>query len=59
MAHVPPYHTDSCEDPHAHTNVYHDHQECQDGQRIKPEHRIPGTGGKPRCKVCMNLESSM
>jgi len=59
MGNVAPYHTDSCEDPHAHKNVYHDHAECQDGRAIKPEHRKPGTGNKPRCKVCTNLESSM
>ncbi|MDB5394111.1 MAG: hypothetical protein JWM91_1617 [Rhodospirillales bacterium] len=59
MSHVAPYHTNSTEDPHTHTNVHHDHDECQDGKRIKSEHRIAGTGGKPRCKVCMNLESSM
>jgi len=56
---VAPYHTNATEDGHAHTNVYHVCDECQDGKRIKPEHRIEGTGGKQRCKICMNLESSM
>jgi hypothetical protein len=59
MTHVAPYHTNATEDGHAHTHVYHVCDECQDGKRIKPENRIEGTGGKPRCKICMNLESSM
>ena len=59
MAHVAPYPTDSADGQHAHTHVYHDCDQCQDGKRIRPEHRLAGTGGKPRCKVCMNLESSM
>jgi hypothetical protein len=35
--------------------VYHDHDDCPDGKRIKPQHRSSGTGGKPRCTECIKL----
>ena len=55
MAKVPPYHTNSTEYPPSHREVYHDHDDCPDGRRIKPQHRLAGTGSKPRCKECIQL----
>ena len=53
MAKVAPYHTNSIE--YSHREVHHDHDDCHDGKSIKPQHRVSGTGGKPRCKVCIGL----
>jgi hypothetical protein len=44
MAKVSPYHTNSTEYPPKHREVYHDKDTCPDGKRIKPEHRLAGTG---------------
>jgi hypothetical protein len=55
MAKVGPYHTSSTEYPPEHRNVHHDHDDCKDGKRIKPEHKEYGTGNKPRCKECIRL----
>jgi hypothetical protein len=55
MAKVAAYHTTSTEYPPSHREVYHDHDNCHDGKAIKAQHRVSGTGGKPRCKVCINL----
>lgn len=55
MAKVPPYHTTSLEYPPEHRNVYHDHVDCPAGKTIKLQHRVYGTGGKPRCKDCVRL----
>ena len=55
MSKVYPYHTNSVEYPPEHRNVHHDHDDCEDGKRIEPKHREMGTGGKPRCKVCIRL----
>jgi hypothetical protein len=52
---VAPYHTNSLEYPPEHRSVHHDHDDCPDGKRIKPQHRLSGTGGKPRCKECIRL----
>ena len=51
----PAYHTNSPEYAPKHRNVYHDHNDCPDGKRIKPEHRVNGNGGKPRCDECIKL----
>ena len=53
MDKVSPYHTNSME--YEHRNVYHDHDDCKDGKQIKPQHRLMGSGGKPRCKECIRL----
>ena len=53
MTKVWPYHTNSLEYPPEHRNVYHDHDDCPDGKKIKPEHRERGDGGKQRCKECI------
>lgn len=52
---VAPYHTNSPEYAPKHREVYHDHDNCHDGKAIQPRHRESGTGGKPRCKVCIQL----
>lgn len=49
------YHTDSPEYPPEHREVYHTHENCPDGKRIKREHRKDGTGGKLPCKECKKL----
>jgi hypothetical protein len=48
MAKVPPFHTSEPEDP----EVYHDNSDCPHGQRIKPWHRVNGTGGRKKCSWC-------
>ena len=55
MSKVAAYHTNSSESPPKHREVYHDHDDCHDGKAIKREHKESGTGGKPRCKVCIGL----
>jgi hypothetical protein len=55
MAKVPAYHTTTPEDGVHHRNVYHDHDNCPDGKRIKPQHRVSGTGNRPRCDECKKL----
>ncbi len=56
MAKVKPYHTETPEYPPEHRRVYHDHDDCPNGRRIKPEHRQPGTGNKLRCLECEKLD---
>ena len=55
MAKVPPFHTSSIEYLPEHRNVHHDHDDCFEGKKIKPQHRVSGTGNKPRCKECIKL----
>jgi hypothetical protein len=55
MAKVDPYHTKTYEEPPEHRNVYHDHDDCPDGKRIKPWNREPGKDGRPRCDECIKL----
>lgn len=55
MGKVPPYHTNSHEYPPEHREVYHDHDDCFEGRKIKPEHREDGKDGKKRCRVCERL----
>lgn len=52
---VASYHTDSVKYMPDLRSVHHDHDNCADGKRILPQHRIGGTGNKPRCKVCIKL----
>jgi hypothetical protein len=52
MATVIPYHTDSCEYPRKHREVYHDKDICPDGERIKAEHKLKGMRNKKRCLKC-------
>ncbi len=55
MGKVPAYNTSSEQYPPENRNVYHDHDDCADGKRIKSEHRESGTAGKARCKSCIDL----
>ena len=54
MAKVRAYHTTLPERP-PERDVYHDHDNCPDGKRIRPEHKAPGDAGRPRCKECVKL----
>ena len=56
MAKVAPFHTDSDEYPPKHREVYHDHDDCFEGNKIKDKHREEGTGGKKRCGFCAGLD---
>lgn len=41
-----------------HREVYHDQSECQHGKEIKRDgNDVPGTGGHPHCKRCIELET--
>jgi hypothetical protein len=51
-----PYYT-SATDPANEGGVYHDHEGCPAGQRIKPEHRVSGTDGRSLCKDCQSMAS--
>jgi hypothetical protein len=55
MSKVAPYHTNSPEYPPRERNVYHNHDDCPDGKRIKPWHKQQGDAGRPRCDVCIRL----
>jgi hypothetical protein len=55
MSKVAAYHTTNPEYPPTHREVYHDHDDCQYGKAIKAVDRLPGTGGKLRCKECIKL----
>ena len=50
-----PYHTNRLEYQSKHREVYHDHSDCPDGKRIKPEYKLSGTGNKLRCDECKKL----
>lgn len=56
MAKIAPFHTNSEEYPPSHRNVYHDQSECGYGKEIKPQHRVDGTAGRPRCDECEKLD---
>ncbi len=56
MSKVYPYHTNSPEYPPEHREVYHDHDDCFEGKKIKSWHQLSGTGGKQHCKVCIRLD---
>jgi hypothetical protein len=49
------YYSTSPEDMQRQRYVYHDHDNCPDGLRIKPENKQWGTDGRPRCDVCIQL----
>lgn len=51
MAKVAPYHSINPRDP----DVYHDHDDCPNGQQIPPENLRSGTGGYPRCGSCERM----
>jgi hypothetical protein len=49
------YHTTTPESDPGHRNLYHDQNICPDGTRIQPEHRVSGTGNRPKCDWCKEL----
>jgi hypothetical protein len=38
--------------------VYHDNTECSTGNNIESENLAQGTGGKPKCRECANLDAA-
>jgi hypothetical protein len=58
MPKVRAFHTTSEEYSEDHRTVYHDNDNCGYGAEIKPEHRVPGTGGRPRCDRCGDLAAA-
>lgn len=48
----PSYHSSDLRDP----RVYHDYRDCPNGQQVRPENRVAGTGGLPRCGGCKRLD---
>jgi hypothetical protein len=58
MPKVRAFHTTSEEYSADHRSVYHDNDNCGYGAEIKPEHRVPGTGGRPRCDRCGDLAAA-
>lgn len=55
MAKVDDFNTITPEYSPAHREVYHDQSACKFGRAIKPEHRLPGKGGKKYCSECKKL----
>jgi hypothetical protein len=55
MAKVPAYHT-SLSEYGGERDVYHDHDDCPAGRRIKLEHRTSGTANRPKCDDCKDLD---
>lgn len=51
MSKVPAFHSKLRSD----RPVYHDDNECTEGNNIEPENRVPGTGGRPKCDHCRRL----
>jgi hypothetical protein len=37
------------------TKVYHDNDQCTEGNNIEKQNRISGTGGLPKCDHCKRL----
>lgn len=38
-------------------SVYHDNTNCNTGNNIEKENLRQGTGGKPKCKECSDLDA--
>jgi hypothetical protein len=49
MPRTSPWHSDK-------EGHHHDNTKCEAGSRILPHNRIPGTGGKPLCMICAQLD---
>jgi len=56
VAKIAPFHTDAREYLPRNRQVYHDQDNCFEGQKIKDKHRKPGTGEKERCGFCVGLD---
>ena len=52
MTAVPLFYTNSAEYPAAVRDPFHDTAECQYGQQIKSDDRLPGHGNRARCQEC-------
>lgn len=50
------YHTDSDEYPPEHRSVYHERKDCPVGKLFPRSLMSGGTGGKERCKNCVNMD---
>jgi hypothetical protein len=48
MAISGPYYSVASTDP----PVHHNKSNCPDGERIKPQYKRFGTGGRPLCREC-------
>jgi hypothetical protein len=56
MATDPEYHTILPEYGPREVDVYHNHNDCSEGKKIKQEHRTAGKGtGRRLCDVCAGL----
>lgn len=54
MPKVSAFHTSEPETP----AVYHNNSACDEGKKIKPEHRVDGEGvGRRLCEVCAKLNA--
>jgi hypothetical protein len=51
MAKVAPYHSIHPSD----RKVYHDHDDCTEGNNIEERYKRPGMDGRPRCEHCQRL----
>jgi hypothetical protein len=49
MAKVPPFYSTLLKD------VYHDNDQCTEGNNIEPRYRASGDGGLPKCSHCARL----
>ena len=52
MTAVPLFYTNSAEYPAAVRDPFHDTAECQYGQQIKSDDRLPGHGNRAHCDEC-------
>ncbi|MGR3464256.1 hypothetical protein [Limimaricola sp.] len=50
MAKVAPFHSTK-----PGTSVYHDNNQCTEGNNIERSNRASGTGGHPKCSHCKRL----
>ena len=50
MAKVAPFHSDR-----PNREVYHDNNNCWDGNNIESKYRKSGKGGKKKCSTCKKL----
>ena len=53
MAQVPAWHSRLIQD----RNVYHDNDRCTEGNNIEQRNRVAGTGGRPKCARCAELDA--
>jgi hypothetical protein len=55
MTAVPLFYTNSAQYAPAVRDPYHETAECQYGQQIRSEDRLPGHGNRARCEECQRL----